>query len=127
MTGVRGPFAASDKRHVPQGKAGRLLELAERDVSDEREDVALEGGEGRRACRGFIPLSGLPLPGDVGLCAASSRSISVSRIGTRRLLFVDRNQAGAVERLLVLLALVLSQCSGMTLEQCRVLTRLGLR
>lgn len=35
--------AASNERDVAEGESGRSLEPTERDVLDEREDVALEG------------------------------------------------------------------------------------
>jgi hypothetical protein len=42
---MRSPLTPPDQRYVTERETGRSLQLAERHVLDEREDVALEGGE----------------------------------------------------------------------------------
>ena len=55
MAGVRHFLATSDERDVAEREPGRPLEAAERDVLDEREDVALEGGEVDELAVRFLP------------------------------------------------------------------------
>jgi hypothetical protein len=57
MPWVRYPLTPPDQRDVAEGEAGRLLQPAERDVLDEREDVALEGGEVDELAVLFVPCS----------------------------------------------------------------------
>ena len=45
MPRVRRALTPADQRHVAKREAGRFLQPAERDPLDQREDVALEGGE----------------------------------------------------------------------------------
>jgi hypothetical protein len=54
---VRRPFTPPDQRYVAEREAGRLLEPAQRDLLDQREDVALEGGEVDELAVLFVPLS----------------------------------------------------------------------
>jgi excisionase family DNA binding protein len=42
---MRRPLTAPNQRDIAEREPSRLLEPAERNVLDEREDVALEGGE----------------------------------------------------------------------------------
>jgi hypothetical protein len=76
---------------------------------DEREDVALEGGEVDELAVLLIPLADLLLAGDVRLSASGSSGRAMRRILANGLPLLDRGEAGAVERLLVLLALVVRQ------------------
>lgn len=68
---MRRPLTASDQRDVTKREPSRLLQPAERDLLDQREDVALEDGEVDELAVLFVPLAGLLLAGDVRLGTSS--------------------------------------------------------
>ena len=70
VTRVRRPLAAPDQRYVAKRETSRLLEPAEGNVLDERQDVALEAGEVNQLPVRFVPLPSLLLASDVRLCSA---------------------------------------------------------
>jgi hypothetical protein len=55
---VRPPLTPPNQRHKPKRKTRRPLQPAERDVLDEREDVALEGGEVHELAVRIVPNPG---------------------------------------------------------------------
>jgi hypothetical protein len=57
----------------------------------------------------LVPLAGLALTGDVRLAATSRHGRTVRGVKSRGLLLFDRGEAGAVERVLVLLARVVRE------------------
>lgn len=59
---VRRALTAPDQRDVAEGEAGRLLQPTERDVLDERKDVALEGGEVDELAVLLVPPPAASLP-----------------------------------------------------------------
>jgi hypothetical protein len=58
---MRRPLTAPNQRDIAEREPSRLLEPAERNVLDEREDVALEGGEVDELAVLFVPLAYLAL------------------------------------------------------------------
>ena len=89
MTRVRDPLAASDERHVAERKAGRQLQPAERDLLDEREDVALEGGEVNELAMLLVPLRCLSFASDVRFGTTGCRRTPVRRINARLFRLLD--------------------------------------
>lgn len=82
------------------------MQPAERNVLDQWEDVALESGEVDELAVPFVPLPCLPFARDVRLGAARGCSLAGRGVTTGCSLPLDRGQAGPLERLLVLLALM---------------------
>jgi hypothetical protein len=103
------PLAPPGERDVAQRETCRLPQPAERDLLDQREDVALEGGEVDELAVLFVPLPCLALAGDVGFGPSNCCGRAVRRIGADRLLPLVRREPGAMERLLVLLPLVVGK------------------
>src|SRR6478672_10150658 len=106
---MRSTLTPPNQRHLAEREPGRPLQPAERDVLDQREDVALEGGEVDELAVLFVPRACLALAGDVRVGASNCCGRAMGRIGAAGLLLFDRREAGAVERLLVLLALVMGE------------------
>lgn len=67
-----------------------MLQPAERDALDEREDVALEGGEVDEFAVCFVPLSRLPFAGYVRCGAPVCCEGAMRRITARRFRFCER-------------------------------------
>jgi hypothetical protein len=106
---ARDPFAATDLGHVAERKTGPSLQPAERDLLNQREDVALKSREIDELAVLFVPLACLALAGDVRASASNCCGRAVGRIGADGLLLFDRLELRAVERLLILLALVVRE------------------
>jgi hypothetical protein len=90
MPRVRRPLTPPDQGHIAQGESRRSLQPAERDVLDQREDVALERREVDELAVLLVPLSGLALAGDVGLGSARSRALAMCGVASSCLLSLDR-------------------------------------
>src|SRR5262249_13949620 len=109
MPRVRRPFTPPDQRHVTERETRCPLQLAQRDLLDERENVALEGGEVDELAVRLVPLPRLAFASHVRRGATRRRSFAVRRISSSLSLPLDRSEASAFERCLVLLALVVGK------------------
>jgi hypothetical protein len=78
---MRRPLTAADQRYISEGKTGRLLQPAQRDLLNERENVAFECGEVDELAVLFVPLACLALASDVRAGASNCCGRSVGRVG----------------------------------------------
>jgi hypothetical protein len=89
---MRCPLTTPDQRHVPERETGRTLESVERNRTDEREDVALEGGQVDELPVLIVPLPRLTLARDVRFGAAMRCLPAVCPVNAGRLLVLDRGE-----------------------------------